>query len=159
MRPWHEEHHGPKACHDANPCPMLRTGVRDIDRAAPLEAQARAKGHTGLLARLQPHPLGPLPRDAMEVLARADRRQRDTSHALYDRLQSLCHMGRCWGALAGVPRQGAASGGRATARDPWAPWRWDQHRGQKRGDGLGYAGHNHQQGEQVIAIIDNPGDV
>ena len=57
--------------------------------AAPLDAQARAKVQTGLLSRLQSHPLGALHRDAMEVLARADRRQRDTGHSLYDRLQSL----------------------------------------------------------------------
>ena len=40
-----------------------------------------------------------------------------------------------------------------------APWRRDQHRGQKRGDGIGYSGHKHQKGEKVIAIIDNHGYV
>ena len=40
-----------------------------------------------------------------------------------------------------------------------APWRRDQHRGQKRGDGIGYSGHKHQKGEKVIAIIDNNGYV
>ena len=30
MRPLHDERHGTKACNDANPCPTLRTGVRDI---------------------------------------------------------------------------------------------------------------------------------
>ena len=94
MRPLPDEHHGPKACNDANPCPTLRTGVRDLSLAIPLDAQAWAKGQTGLLSRLQSHPLSPLHRDAMEVRARADRRQRDTGHALYDRLQSLGHMGR-----------------------------------------------------------------
>src|SRR2546428_13021899 len=29
----------------------------------------------------------------------------------------------------------------------------------KGGDGIGYSGHKHQQGEKVIAIIDNNGDV
>ena len=38
-------------------------------------------------------------------------------------------------------------------------WRRDQHRGQKRGDGIGYSGHKHQKGEKVIAIIDNHGYV
>src|SRR5207249_1548446 len=86
LRPLHDEHHGTKACNDANPCPTLQTGVRDIYLAAPLDAQARAQVQTGLLSRFQSHPLGPLHRDAMEVLARADRRQRDTGHSLYDRL-------------------------------------------------------------------------
>ena len=40
-----------------------------------------------------------------------------------------------------------------------APWRRDQHRGQKRGDGIGYSGYKHQKGEKVIAIIDNHGYV
>jgi len=35
----------------------------------------------------------------------------------------------------------------------------DQHRSQKRGDGLGYAGYKHQKGDKVIAIIDNNGYV
>src|SRR5713101_3832387 len=52
-----------------------------------------------------------------------------------------------------------ASRGRATARPQRAPWRRDQHRGQKRGDGIGYSGHKHQKGEKVIAIIDNHGYV
>src|SRR5215831_20069455 len=52
-----------------------------------------------------------------------------------------------------------ASGSRATARSPRAPWRRDQHRGHKRGDGIGYAGHKHQKGEKVIAILDNHGYV
>src|SRR5262249_36710518 len=56
-------------------------------------------------------------------------------------------------------RQCAASGGRATARSQCAPWRRDQYRGQKRGDGIGYSGHKHQKGEKVIAIIDNHGYV
>src|SRR5262249_51680027 len=40
-----------------------------------------------------------------------------------------------------------------------AAWRRDQHRGQKRGDGIGYSGHKHQKGDKVIAIIDNHGYV
>ena len=61
--------------------------------------------------------------------------------------------------LAGVHRQCAASGGPQPARSQRAPWRRHQHRGQKRGDGIGYSGHKHQKGEKVIAIIDNHGYV
>src|SRR5262249_26026691 len=50
-------------------------------------------------------------------------------------------------------------GRRETARHQCAAWRRDQHRGQKRGDGIGYSGHKHQKGEKVIAIIDNHGYV
>src|SRR5207249_2672175 len=46
-----------------------------------------------------------------------------------------------------------------TARSSCASWRRDQHRGQKRGDGIGYSGYKHQKGEKVIAIIDNNGYV
>src|SRR5262245_53434444 len=53
----------------------------------------------------------------------------------------------------------AASRGREAARPPRAPWRRDQHRRQKRGDGIGYSGHKHQKGEKIIAIIDNHGYV
>jgi hypothetical protein len=59
--------------------------------------------------------------------------------------------------VAGICRECTASRGREAARPQRAPWRWDQHRGQKRGDGIGYAGHKHQKGEKVIAIIDNHG--
>src|SRR5205085_1359311 len=34
-------------------------------------------------------------------------------------------------------------GGRETARSQRAPWRRDQHGGEKRGDGIGYSGHKH----------------
>jgi hypothetical protein len=34
-----------------------------------------------------------------------------------------------------------------------------QHRGQKRGDGIGYSGHKHEKGEKVIAMTDNNGYV
>jgi Transposase DDE domain len=44
-------------------------------------------------------------------------------------------------------------------RSERAPWRRDQHRGQKRGDGIGFSGYKHQKGEKVIAIIDNHGSV
>src|SRR6266545_7015937 len=44
-------------------------------------------------------------------------------------------------------------------RPQYPPWRRDEHRGQKRGDGIGYSGHKHQKGEKVIAIIDNHGYV
>src|SRR5258705_3579048 len=52
-----------------------------------------------------------------------------------------------------------ASGGRKTPRSERAAWRRDQHRGQKRGDGIGYSGHKHQKGEKVIAITDTHGYV
>ena len=61
--------------------------------------------------------------------------------------------------MAGVSRQCAASGDRATPRHQRAPWRRDEHRRQKGGDGIGYSGHKHQKGEKVIAIIDNHGYV
>src|SRR4030095_10394146 len=94
MRPLSDEHNNPKACNDADPRATFRTGVHRIYLAAPFHAQARAKVQVGLLSRLQSHLMGPLHRDAMEVLARAARRSRDTSHSLYDRVQSLCEMGR-----------------------------------------------------------------
>jgi hypothetical protein len=68
-------------------------------------------------------------------------------------------MGGRWVALAGIPRQCAASGGREASRPPHTAWRRDQHRGQQRGDGIGYSGYKHQKGEKVIAIIDNHGYV
>jgi Transposase DDE domain len=52
-----------------------------------------------------------------------------------------------------------ASCGREIPRHQRTPWRWDQHRGQKRGDGIGYSGYKHQKGEKVIAITDNHGYV
>src|SRR2546428_9188379 len=52
-----------------------------------------------------------------------------------------------------------ASRGQEAARPQRTPWRRHQHRGQKRGDGIGYSGHKHQKGEKVIAIIDNHGYV
>src|SRR5215475_14218350 len=70
MRPLHDEHHSTTACNDADSRPTLRTGVRGIYLATPLDAEARAKVQTGLLSCLQPHPLGALHRDAMEVFAR-----------------------------------------------------------------------------------------
>src|SRR2546425_4199280 len=95
----------------------------------------------------------------MEVPARTDRCSWQASHPLHDHLQSLCQMGRRWLTLAGVHRERTASGGREAARYQRAPWRRDQHRGQKRGDGIGYSGYKHQKGEKVIAIIDNHGSV
>jgi len=62
-------------------------------------------------------------------------------------------------ALAGVRGQYTASCGREAARSQHTPWRRDQHRGQKRGDGISYSGYKHQKGEKVIAIIDNNGYV
>ena len=89
MRPLHDEHHGTKACNDADSCPTLRTGVRGLSLAAPLDAQARPKVQPGLLSRLSPHLVGALHRDAMEVFARADRRPGQAGHPRHDRLQSL----------------------------------------------------------------------
>src|SRR5262244_4285353 len=68
-------------------------------------------------------------------------------------------MGRRWIAPAGVHRKCRASLGREEARPPRAAWRRDQHRGQKRGDGIGFSGYKHQKGEKVIAITDNNGYV
>src|SRR5256884_5644099 len=68
-------------------------------------------------------------------------------------------MGRRRVALAGVCGECAASRGREAARSQRAPWRRNEHRGQKRGDGIGYSGHKHQKGDKVIAIIDNHGYV
>src|SRR5207253_249100 len=53
----------------------------------------------------------------------------------------------------------SATRDRDAPRHQRAAWRRDQHRGQKRGDGIGYSGYKHQKGEKVIAIIDNHGSV
>src|SRR5215470_979263 len=68
-------------------------------------------------------------------------------------------MGGGWLAVAGVCGQCAASRGRATARYQCAPWRRNQHGGEKRGDGIAYSGYKHQTGEKVIAMTDNNGYV
>src|SRR6266446_6255457 len=94
MRSLPDEYNSSKACNDADPCATVRQRVHRISLAAPLDAQARSKVQTGLSPRLSPHLMGALHRDAMEVPARAARRQRDTGHSLYDRVQSLCQMGR-----------------------------------------------------------------
>ena len=94
MRRLHDEHHGTKACNDADSRPTLRTGVRGISLTPPLDAQARPEVQIGLIPRLQPHFAGALYGDAVEMLARADRRSWDTGHSLYNRVQSLCEMGR-----------------------------------------------------------------
>ena len=49
MRLLHDEHYGTKACNDADSCSTLRTGVRSIYLAAPLDAQTWAEVQTGLL--------------------------------------------------------------------------------------------------------------
>ena len=61
--------------------------------------------------------------------------------------------------MVGICGECTASRGREAARHQRAPWRRDQHRSQKRGDGIGYSGHKHQKGEKVIAFIDNHGYV
>src|SRR5215469_3207821 len=58
-----------------------------------------------------------------------------------------------------LPVHDPASGSREAPRHQRAPWRRDQHRGQKRGDGIGYSGHKHEKGEKVIAMTDNKGYV
>lgn len=45
VRPWPEEYHSPKACHDVDALPTLRTGVRGIALPAPLDAQAMLQVH------------------------------------------------------------------------------------------------------------------
>ena len=52
------------------------------------------KMQTGLSPRLQPHPMGALYGDAMEVLAHPARRPGQTGHPLHDYLQSFCQMDR-----------------------------------------------------------------
>src|SRR5947209_19131723 len=56
-------------------------------------------------------------------------------------------------------RQCGPSCSREAPRYQRAPWRRNQHRGQKGDDGVGYAGYKHQKGEKVIAITDNHGYV
>src|SRR5918992_877840 len=68
-------------------------------------------------------------------------------------------MGRRWVAPAGIPGECGTSLGREETRPPRAAWRRDHHRGQKRGDGIGYSGYKHQKGEKVLAITDNHGYV
>src|SRR5262245_58028161 len=52
-----------------------------------------------------------------------------------------------------------ARGHDPTPRPPYPARRRYQHRGPKRGDGIGYSGDKHQKGEKVIARTDNHGDV
>src|SRR5262245_12029881 len=52
-----------------------------------------------------------------------------------------------------------ARGHDPTPRPPYPARRRYQHRGQKRGDGIGYSGDKHQKGEKIIAITDNHGYV
>src|ERR671917_146386 len=59
----------------------------------------------------------------------------------------------------GVRRQCGASLGREETRCTHTPWRRHQHRGEKRGDGIGYSGYKHQKGEKVLAMTDNHGYV
>src|SRR4029453_5253170 len=92
MRSLPDEYNGSKACNDADPCATVRQRVHRISLPAPLDAQARAEVHTGLSSRLSPHAVAPLHGDAVEVLARADRLQWETAHALHDRIQSLYEM-------------------------------------------------------------------
>ena len=47
MRPLYHEHHGIKACNDANSRPTLRTRVHRIYLATPLDAQAGPEVQTG----------------------------------------------------------------------------------------------------------------
>src|SRR3989442_7211787 len=80
---------GQKAHNHADSRPTLSHRVYGIYLTAPLHAQARTQVQTRLSSRLQPHLMGPLYRDAMEMLARADRHPWQAGHPLYDGLQSL----------------------------------------------------------------------
>ena len=66
MRLLHDEHHGTKACNDADSCAIVRNRVHRIYLAAPLHAQARSKVQTGLLSRLSSHPLGVIHHDVIK---------------------------------------------------------------------------------------------
>src|SRR5438445_4808170 len=68
-------------------------------------------------------------------------------------------MGRSCATVGGACGQCGPSRQTEAARPQRAPWRPDEHRGQERGDGIGYSGHKHQKGDKVIAIIDNHGYV
>src|SRR5262249_1022096 len=149
MRRLHDEHHGTKACNDADSRPTLRTGVRGISLTPPLDAQAGTEVHIGLLPRLHPHFAGAVYGDAVEMLARADRRSWDTGHSLYNRVQSLCAMGRGWLAVAGVCGQRAASRRRKATRSARAPWRRDQYVAKKGAMGLGSRGTNTRKGRRL----------
>jgi hypothetical protein len=59
----------------------------------------------------------------------------------------------------GRHRACAASGGRDASRPPRAAWWTGPTSWPKRGDGSGYAGSQHQQGEHVIVITDTHGAV
>src|SRR5262249_4306828 len=61
--------------------------------------------------------------------------------------------------MAGICDECTASRGREAARPQHTAWRRDQHRGQKRGDGIGFSGYKHQKGEKIIAITENQGYV
>ena len=82
MRRLHNEHHGTKACNDADSCPTLRTRVRGIYLTAPFDAQAGTEVQTGLLPRLQSHFAGALYGDAVEVLARIKHPQNEVEDAV-----------------------------------------------------------------------------
>jgi uncharacterized protein DUF3309 len=99
--------------HHAEARPTLRPGVPGRYRPAPLEAQARADVPTGLSPRLSSHLRGPLHGAAVAVPARAERPRRATGPSRHPRRPSLCHMGRCGVALAGMHRPCAAAGGPA----------------------------------------------
>ena len=79
MTPLHHEHPGTTACNDADSRAMVRTRVHRLARAAPVEAQARAEGPTGLASPLESHPLGPRYWQAVAVLPHAARRPWQTS--------------------------------------------------------------------------------
>jgi hypothetical protein len=68
MRPLHDEHHGTKACNDADSRPTLRNGVHRMYLPAPHNAQAGPEVQTGLSSYLYSDLVGALHRDAVEVL-------------------------------------------------------------------------------------------
>src|ERR1041384_3030228 len=61
--------------------------------------------------------------------------------------------------MAGALGQRGALPRRKATRSERALWRRDQHRGQKRGDGIGFSGYKHQKGEKIIAMTENQGYV
>jgi hypothetical protein len=159
IRLWPKEHNSPHACHAAEAGPTFRQRVHRLALAPPGDAPARSTVPMGLLARLYFPRVGPGYGQAMAGLPHTARRPGAAAHALHNALQSLGHMGRGRGALAGVWGPWAASRGRATARSPRAPGRRTQHRGPKRGEGRGGSGDNPPQGATGIALIAHKGDV
>ena len=159
IRPLHNEHHGTKACNYADSCPTLRTGVHRIYLAAPLHAQKRGPKcklyyhrvfnlilsvlYTGMQWKCLPVPKDPHGKPAIHYTS---------VYKVFADGPITGHSGRRSSRACGIWRPRNTS-------TPGCSMATDQHRGQKRGDGIGYSGHKHQKGEKVISIIDNHGYV